>query len=246
MNWRRERRIESKSNLLQFLDALLLCACTFIDQCPLLCFIWKARQVENISVLGCTGCMATLFHQHSFLSSMEKHLHRPGSNLSSKCFNHLQHNFSIFLGKLGYPFNAYTDGHKSDQKDLTWIFEPGPTHSAPWHSTTNGVWGGGLKPCMGRFGEVVGWCKRRRRRGRVGGQPSLLTLIKGHPGAFNNPCASNAGEGGNDTGYHSPEPTEKITVLTTFTRCQHKPEDVRIIALIISLELLWGRIYLTT
>lgn len=64
---------------------------------------------------------------------------------------------------------------------------------------------------MGRFGEVVGWCKRRRRRRRErdGGQPSLLTLIKGHPGAFNNPCASNAGEGGNDTGYHSPEPTER-------------------------------------
>lgn len=42
-----------------------------------------------------------------------------------------------------------------------------------------------------------------RRRGRHRGQLSLLTLKNGHPGAFNNPCASNTGEEGNDTGYHS-------------------------------------------
>ncbi len=44
------------------------------------------------------------------------------------------------------------------------------------------------------------------------GQPTLLTLKNGHPGAFNNPCAGNTGEEGNDTSYHS----LKHTTLTLF------------------------------
>lgn len=50
-----------------------------------------------------------------------------------------------------------------------------------------------------------------------GGQPSLLTLKNGRPGAFNNPCASNPEEGGNDTSYQSPEPASSNIILTSFS-----------------------------
>lgn len=62
---------------------------------------------------------------------------------------------------------------------------------------------------MGSIGKVEGWWKTEEDGEEEKGQPSLLTLKNGRPGAFNNPCASNTREGGNDTGYHSPEPTEK-------------------------------------
>lgn len=80
------------------------------------------------------------------------------------------------------------------------------------HSGTAPLMVGVLKPCMGGIGKVEGWWKTEEEvdgEEEVKGQPLLLTLKNGHPGAFNNPCASNTGEGGNDTGYHSPEPTEK-------------------------------------
>ena len=54
----------------------------------------------------------------------------------------------------------------------------------------------------------VGGERRSRRRDR--GQPSLLTLINGDPGAFNNPCASNTGrEEITQVTIHLNMPTEK-------------------------------------
>lgn len=41
-------------------------------------------------------------------------------------------------------------------------------------------------------------------------QPSILTLKNGRPGAFNDPCVSDTGEGADDTGYRSPQHTHSI------------------------------------
>lgn len=54
-----------------------------------------------------------------------------------------------------------------------------------------------------------GWEMEKELKHR--GQPSLLTLKNGRPGAFNNPCASRVVQGKEEmtTNYHSPEPIRK-------------------------------------
>lgn len=66
--------------------------------------------------------------------------------------------------------------------------------------------GGAAKPCMGGVGEVEGWGKTEEEEEA---QPSILTLKNGRPGAFNDPCVSDTGEGADDTGYRSPQYTHK-------------------------------------
>lgn len=57
--------------------------------------------------------------------------------------------------------------------------------------------GGVLKPCMGSVCKVEGWwsAEEEDEEEEERGQPLLLTLKYGRPGAFNNSCASNTGTG---------------------------------------------------